>query len=271
MLCAACLLLPTRATAWGKAGHEIVGVIAEERLGPAARSMVRELVGDIPISDPKISDWADVVKDSRTRRWHYVDIPFSAEAYDPARDCPRGACAVAATVHFTALLEGYSDPSERAEALRWLVHLVADLHQPLHAGSTWDRGGNSFAVRIGRRKQPTNFHRVWDMEMLKPIIRSRSAVGAARELSARITVKEARDWSSELNPASWAIESSHEARAIHAELERQPTERTILQLPHDYVESEQLRASRALERAGVRLAALLDDIARRRARAAGGK
>jgi len=257
-------LAPSAPLAWGKGGHEVVAALAERRLGPAARSLVRELIGTVPISDPEIATWADAVRDARTGPWHYVNIPFSAESYEPGRDCPRGACAVAAIQRFSEVLAGGADLPERQEALRWIVHLVADLHQPLHAGDGWDRGGNDFPVRLGRRKQPTNFHRLWDADVVGAVLRHRDPPSVARELDSRISSRDAALWASDLDPASWAMESSREARALYQELGRRPADRTILRLPADYPERERRRALVAIEKAGVRLAALLDDVASRR-------
>ena len=81
-----------------------------------------------------------------------------------------------------------------------------------------------------------------------------------------ISAEEARTWASNLDAVSWATESSREARAIYAELRVRPTERGIIHLPHDYNRAEGRRVADALQRAGVRLAALLDRIARDRAR-----
>src|SRR5512140_2302238 len=151
----ALLLAPALARGWSGPGHQLVGAIAEERLTPEARAFVRAIAGDAPLSSAAIADWADQVKDRETRPWHYVNIPFSSGRYVPARDCPRGACAVAAILRAEATLR---DPRAgaiaRADALRWLVHLVADLHQPLHAGDGRDRGGNDLRVRLRDRRQP---------------------------------------------------------------------------------------------------------------------
>src|ERR1700694_2954906 len=91
--------------AWGGPGHVAVAAIAEDRLTPQARAMVREIAGAVPISSPEICTWAD----SEIER-------------------------------ATAELVRSVEPEGRLKALRWLVHAVGDLHQPLHAGDGWDRG-----------------------------------------------------------------------------------------------------------------------------------
>jgi hypothetical protein len=118
--------------------------------------MVPEIVGDVPLHAPEIAVWADRERDPKTRPWHYVNIPFAAGHYDAARDCPRGACAVAEIDRARDELLCPGSSLRRADALRWLVQLVADLHQPLHAGDGWDHGGNdlrpppSLRARVGQ-------------------------------------------------------------------------------------------------------------------------
>jgi hypothetical protein len=258
------LLAPAAARPWSARGHEVVAAIAEERLTPAAREMLRELVGDTPLSAPEIATWADALRDRKKRRWHFVNIPFSAEHYDARRDCPEEACSVAALDRAVAELSGRGSPMRRADALRWLVHLVGDLHQPLHAGDGWDRGGNDLRVRIGRRRQPSNLHRVWDDDVVKPLLRRETPLSAARALAAEISRADAERWAAELRPVAWAEESNRVARAIYVELGRRPQDETIARLPPGYAAAQRRRVESALQRAGVRLAALLDRIASRR-------
>lgn len=256
------VLAPTNTLAWGTAGHEVVAAIAEERLSPRARAMVREIVGDVPLHAPEIAAWADQLRDPRTRPWHYVNIPFASGRYDARRDCPGGACVVAQIERAREDLARTGSPLRRADALRWLVHLVADLHQPLHAGDGWDRGGNELRVRVGRRREPTNLHRVWDVDVVKRLLRRRGPLAIPAILGRRFTPTQLDTWAANLDPVSWAGESSREARAIYAELGVTPRTREIIALPQGYAEAESPRVEEALERAGVRLAAMLDQAAR---------
>ena len=138
---------------------------------------------------------------------------------------------------------------------------MADLHQPLHAGDGRDRGGNDLRVRLRNRRQPFNLHRIWDAEVVSPIVKQ-GPVRAARELLARVSPEEAAAWGRELDPAAWAEASNREARGIYAELGVTPGEREIVPLrPWDYEAAQRPRAEGALVRAGVRLAAILNAIA----------
>jgi hypothetical protein len=158
-------LVPVRVNAWGPSGHRIVALIAVRHLTPQARAGVQSLLGNTNLA--AVANFADFVRDLRpeTSRWHFADIPSNAAAFDPARDCRlipnRGDCAVAAIERFRAVLADTSAPqARRAEALKFLVHLVGDIHQPLHCGDPANLGGNTIAVKFFGRS--TNLHRLWD-------------------------------------------------------------------------------------------------------------
>jgi hypothetical protein len=263
-LALAAILLPASSSAWSGPGHRIVAAIAEERLGPAARRIVREVVGDRPLSDPEIAMWADAQRDERTRAWHYVNIPRDAERYDAGRDCPGAGCAVAALERAIAGLRDGDDSLRLADSLRWLVHLVADLHQPMHAGEARDRGGNDTWVRLGKRRQPISVHRLWDAEVVEPFVQGGDPVRAARALASAARPADAAAWAGDLSPSSWATGSHLLARALAAELERFPRDGRYVLLPTGYVDSQRARTGELLSKAGVRLAALLDRIAAER-------
>jgi hypothetical protein len=267
ILCLAALG-PARAGAWGQRGHEIAATIAEARVGPAAREMLRELVGATPLAD--LAMWADYQRDRETRPWHYVNIAGPG-GYDARRDCPDGSCVVARIEWAAAELTSAREPVARLRALRWLVHLVADVHQPLHASPFRDRGGNDLPVRIGKRRQPTDLHRVWDGDVVDAIAPRRSPADAARTISLGISPSDAAAWAAQLAPSSWADESAATVRTLYAELEHALEPRRIGALPRGYPAAQRAIAGRRLAQAGVRLAALLDRAAAERARSARGR
>lgn len=164
--------LPTLAYAWGPTGHRVVARIAENHMSPAARAAAVELVG--PAGLAPISTWADEIKsDPRytggvagrpdTRRWHYINLGGIGEFPESSGKSSVHDIRhlVDAIRHFESVLGDASRPkAERAEALKWLVHLYGDLHQPLHVGMAADKGGNTVDVEwFGER---SNLHRVWD-------------------------------------------------------------------------------------------------------------
>jgi nuclease S1 len=263
LLGAAVALCPAPARAWGALGHEVVAEIALERMGPEARALIKAAAGEIPLSDPAIATWADAHRTPRDGPWHYVNIPFGS-VYQPARDCKGGDCVVAAIERERLDLARAKDPEARLVALRWLVHLVGDIHQPLHAGSPLDRGGNDQRVRVGKRNEPTNLHHVWDDEVVEALARGRRPRELARALLAGATPVQLKGWADLKDAMAWADESSHEAQAIYADLGIKPQGREILALSKERLDAQGPRAGEALLRAGVRLAALLDAVAARR-------
>jgi hypothetical protein len=150
---------------WWDLGHREVARLAELRLTPRAREAVRDILGGQSMSDASV--WADNIKNYRhdADPLHYVNIPLRDTVYVPARHCPRGRCIIAAIEHDRRVL---ADPAasrgDRAEALRFLIHFLGDLHQPLHVGDNHDRGGNDRPVTL--LGHPTNLHKVWDGELI---------------------------------------------------------------------------------------------------------
>ena len=164
------------ARAWGEEGHSIIAEIAQRRLNDKAAARVAAILGK-GVSLASVSAWADDVRSARpeTYNWHFVDIPLAENSYVPARDCrptPRGDCVIAAIARLLATLkDAAATPTQSREALRYLVHFVADVHQPLHT-LLEDQGGNQFPVRLytdprRRGKQPTNLHAAWDVGLIR--------------------------------------------------------------------------------------------------------
>lgn len=274
---AACLLLalPRVALAWGPLAHEAVWIAARGMLGPDAARAVEALLP--PGAGPGLSWWADIYRGTPegedTARWHYVNIPLTAAGFDRKRDCaarpadralPGGACVVAA---IEAMAERVADPAlarpVRYQALAFLVHFVADLHQPLHATTNGDRGGNDVWVRQGGRT--LRLHALWDTPVVR-FIDPDSAALAWRIAAAAPQDPAQRRAMAAGTPAAWAEESRDVARdAIYLKLGggRLPppggnTEATPWVLPRDYVEAQREVVMLQLVRAAVRLAGALD-------------
>jgi len=204
------LLAPAPAFAWGAQGHEIISEIALRQMSPKARAQVARLLGSetMLIHD---ASWADEIRDQRPEasRWHYVDIPLGARSYDARRDCRDGDCVVAQIERDRRILaDRRARPAVRAEALRFLMHFIADVHQPLHAEDNDDRGGNAVRVTLGRQR--TNLHHVWDVDVVQTLGYD------ARDVAASITVSPAqrKAWCNG-NAADWANESHALARDIY--------------------------------------------------------
>ena len=171
------LAAPHASRAWGVLGHRAVARIAENHLTPAARQQVSKLLGQETM--PLVSTWADELRADpqfkETAPWHYLNVAtgldfaaFVAQLNDPALAAP-----AAPTNAYTALLQARRDlkdpkktTDEKRVALKFLIHLVGDVHQPLHVGHADDKGGNSIVVNW-RAKDDTNLHSLWDTAIME--------------------------------------------------------------------------------------------------------
>jgi hypothetical protein len=177
---------PMRAFAWDDKAHQIIGALAWMKLSPEAKRQVLYLLPaagkdpDGPLA--AVSTWADrqrvVYADQAS--WHFVNIPLSQSAYDPNRDCPNNNCIVFQLNEKKKVLESNKPRQERAEALMYIVHLVGDIHQPLHCTDNNDRGGNTVQVRF--RGNVTNLHKFWDYDMIEDMTSSSTVLEYARKL-----------------------------------------------------------------------------------------
>ena len=202
-------LVTGSALAYGPEGHLIAGRAAEPLLCERAAEEIRSLGGGDDLGE--LGLWADRIRgDERYRDaapWHYMNIddgiPLDAFEHPPEGDV------LWAIGHFSSRL-GDRDlaPDDRAEALRFLVHFVVDLHQPLHVGLARDRGGN--AVELEFRGEATNLHRLWDTDAIAWTDRS---VSAYTSVVARRAAEPAGP--AELDPDVWAGESLALRRAVY--------------------------------------------------------
>lgn len=249
-----CLLLlaVTPALGWGPQGHEVVALVAGQNLSGGARAEVARLLGG-PAMMVHDSNWADEIRDRRrdTSSWHYVDIPLGARGYEPRRDCRRGDCVVAQIEKDIGVLaDRRLGDAPRREALRFLIHFVADLHQPLHAGSNQDRGGNQVRVAIGRYR--ATLHRVWDGEVVEVLGHDSQAIAA--NIQRTLSPRERKTWAAGM-PRQWADEAHAIARdRIYPPLQG----RRDVQLPRDYAGRQVEITRMQLNKAGLRLALILN-------------
>jgi len=160
------------AHAWNGHGHRLVADLAEPQLVPSARAEVQRLLAlEGATSMAQVASWADEVRGTgdpigkRSARWHFVNMAEHGCAFDAARDCAGGDCVVAAIREQAAILADTGRPdAERLQALKFVIHLVGDVHQPMHAGYGHDRGGNHVQVNV--RGKGSNLHALWDGDLL---------------------------------------------------------------------------------------------------------
>jgi len=166
-----------------------------------------------------VSVWADELHGTRAARavWHYDDVPVcGSEA--KARYCPDGQCNSEQLKRLIGVLaDTRAAPRERNEALKWILHLVGDIHQPLHAATNADRGGNLVQVTLAgvRTRGRENLHRAWDNDLVKLALHARNRQQPPGDIDA--LALEARQLAGDAgqgSPDSWARESNNLARNV---------------------------------------------------------
>ena len=237
------------ARAWGSDGHKTIALITQAQLTPKARAEVDRLLAlESGATLASISTWADEHKNRATAPWHYVNFPRGSCTYDAQRDCPDGNCLIGA-IHRQAEILGSNAPAEkRLQALKYVVHLVGDVHQPLHAGYADDKGGNRYQVQFSGRG--TNLHSMWDSGLIKALNES-PVVLAARLSKERVKTSTGRT-TNKFDP----VQAAEESCRIVGKEGFYPG-RTV---NRDYVAKYQTILEEQLVIAGTRLASVLNQV-----------
>jgi S1/P1 Nuclease len=288
LLLAALLLIAGPAAAWGDLGHEVTALIAYRHLTPKSRDALNALLaGDADqLTAPDFASratWADKYRSTHreTAAWHFVDIEIDRPdlaaacfgfpplaAAQPASAGPAQDCIVNKINEFFAELKDPGTPSaERLLALKFLIHFIGDLHQPLHASDHADRGGNCIALSptLG---QDRNLHAFWDVGAVAAL--GNSATQIAAKLDADITKEELQAWTSG-SSRTWTMESFALARRdVYAIADGPGREQPTGDLPTcrspgsialstEYQSRAQQDAAIQLKKAGIRMAGLLNN------------
>ena len=245
------------AFAWGPEGHSLVARIAETQLTAAARARVSQILqpGETLAS---IASWADDVRRARpeTTNWHFVDIPIQQHHLDMARDCAKDDCVVGEIARLrTQLTDPATPPEQRREALMFLVHFIGDMHQPLHSSDNKDRGGNS--VRVIFFDRQSNLHSVWDSGLLGRMAPADQLFAIYSKEAARRKNKWAKG-----TVAQWAEQSHWAAQKVTYGRLPKAAEGTPVRLGSPYEKAANPVIREQIEKAGVRLAAVLNDLFR---------
>lgn len=218
------------AYAWSHLGHWLVGELAQPMLTPAAQAQVTALLqGEPNPTLAGVASWADELRGSdaelakKTSKWHYVDLDPERCDFKPVAACPDGNCVIAAIDAQRKILGDAAQPTEaRRDALKFLVHFIGDVHQPLHAGARQDAegnddaGGNKYQISLRTAiappsyvkrivpgaPTPTNLHTVWDYYELESAMLSPDKYAAKLKEGLAPIPPEALG-----SPADWAIES----------------------------------------------------------------
>jgi hypothetical protein len=245
------VIAPSSVLAWGPHGHRVVGRIAGNHLTDEARVAVTCLIG--PEGMDQVSTWGDDIRNDPNWQppaknpspWHYISIDDDETLETTARD-PNGDVLEAIERFAAVLRDPQATRPAKQEALRFVVHFVGDVHQPLHVGRRADRGGNSVEVTLfGAR---TNLHSVWDSGLIESEQLSFTELAAFID---RPTLEEVRTWQSS-TPAEWVRESKAARDRVYKIGDGK--------LGYQYAFDNMPLIKRRLLQGGVRLGGLLNSI-----------
>lgn len=244
-------VITSDALAWGQIGHRVTGAIAEKHLTEEARAAIEALLGVETLA--QASTWPDEMRSNpsdfwqkKSWRYHFTTIPDGKSYADV--EVPEGGDAYTAIQMFRKqLLDKNTSLEEKQLALRFIVHNIGDLHQPLHVGNGKDKGGND--VKVEFFWEESNLHRVWDSGLIDK--EQLSYTEMTEWLSAEITDKEVFAWH-QVDPLVWMEESQKLRMDIY------PEEGESLSWTYKYQHLPTVKLR--LKQAGVRIAHFLNDV-----------
>lgn len=244
------VVVTTSANAWGPIGHRVTGALAQPLLSPKAAKAVKAIIGTETLAEA--STWPDEMRSDPSvfwRRtaspWHYVTVP-EGKTYTEVGAPPQGDAYTALQDFAKTLRDPAASREDKQLALRFTVHLIGDLHQPLHVGNGTDRGGND--VKVTFMGEDTNLHSVWDGKLIEH--RQLSYTELTAFLVRRITPELRREWATP-DPLVWIGESAALCATIY------PPE-GLTALSWDYAYRSDPIVDLRLQQAGVRIAAYLN-------------
>lgn len=302
----ACLffvLLPTQGAAWNPPTHTATGLIAYRTLlqkpeGRAALSAIRPLLYSKSLERSGLwrelhgvtaadanemrfaltTGWADLIRNAdpahHRDRWHYINWPFQPEG-EPGivPKPPQSENILSALAHNERAFRSSAAPEQRAVALAWLLHLIGDLHQPLHTAQLFtreypegDRGGNEICIRVAPERETLNLHMLWDGSIMSGDD-TRAPAGIAAELRKKFPEIQTAELA-RAEPSAWAKESFELAKKYayqNGQLRGTPkaqrrdcgTVGNARVLPAGYLPKSKEIAERRIALAGYRMARLL--------------
>lgn len=234
---------------WGSTGHRTVGKIAESHLSKKAKNKINKLLQGQGLAF--VSTFGDEIKSDHAYdkfyNWHFVNFPFDSK-YEESKKDPKGDIVTGINYCIKVLKDTESSEKDKVFYLKFLVHLIGDLHQPLHVGRAEDKGGNDIKVKWHNKN--SNLHRVWDSEMINfwGMSYSELAFNAKPLSKAQVEAIEKGTL------MDWTYESQTLAKKVYASAEMDEK----LSYRYSYEHFEQVRTQ--LQKSGIRLAKVLNDI-----------
>lgn len=245
--------LPSQTNAWGLLGHRIIGQIAESHLTPSAKNEIAKILGieTIAIS----SNWADFIKSDTSMSylspWHYIDMDggLSSDNFQSYLKQDTATDAYTKLNFLIKELKNKSLPQDtKSVYLKLLIHIVGDVHQPLHIGHHDDEGGNK--IKVSWMNTPANLHQVWDYQLINYQQLSYTEYTDAINHTTKV---QRAEWQKQ--PISeWIYESYQIAQNIYDDIK--PDDKLSYRYNYKYIDI----LNQQLLKGGIRLAGLLNEI-----------
>lgn len=234
---------------WGPTGHRVVGEIAQDYLKPRTKRKLKKLLNKKSLAF--LSTYGDEIKsDKRYNKfytWHYVNMPLD-EDYNPAKASKKGNLVTGIEYCKKIIKDDNSSDEDKAFYLKMLIHLIGDLHQPMHVGLAEDRGGNDFKVQW--HYEDTNMHAVWDYKMLDRYDMSYQELAENADVLTKDEIKKLQEGTI----IDWVNEVHQLTREVYKSAEKGEN----LRYRYSYKYMNTVRTQ--LQKAGIRLAKVLNDL-----------
>lgn len=240
---------------WGYTGHRTIGQLAENHLTPAAKSAIKDLLGDTSIADA--CTWADDARRDpqfkATANWHFLNLPlglsfkdFKAMIDTIGDDNVYNALRKAEN----QLADKNTPKQQQVYALKFILHLVGDLHQPMHISRAEDKGGNT--IQLNYEGKGTNLHSLWDTKLLEH--ESADYKGLALKYD-NISAQDIKQW--QKDPlVQWLWESYQISSQLYAEVDAMGKQ----VIDDTYYQKYQPVVQKRIQQAAIRLAGVLNGI-----------
>lgn len=239
---------------WGFTGHRTIGEIAQRHLSPEAKIAVRNLLGHETMAEA--STWADEIRSDNpeTGSWHFINVPLGLNFTDfehQVESTTAGANVYKALLSAAhTLKDSKGSQRQKLEALKFIIHFVGDIHQPMHVSRAEDKGGNT--IQLGFEGEDTNLHALWDSELLN---REGLSYDKLADKFDHPTPAQVAKWQSD-PIIIWAWESYQISSILYGEVANDGSTK----LDRDYYDKHITIVEMRIEKAGIRLAGLLNKI-----------
>lgn len=240
---------------WGKTGHRTIGKLAANHLTPNAQAAVQDLLGNESLAD--VASWADEVRGQeeykKTGSWHFLNLPLglSYPEFQKAVTAMTDESVYSALMNTEKTLKDpHASKESKVVALKFVVHFVGDLHQPMHISRAEDKGGNT--IQLNYEDKGTNLHSLWDTKLLEHQGLTYEQLASKYD---NVPAKQIKQWQSD-PLMKWIWESYEISSQLYAEVDGMSSRK----IDDTYYQKHLPQIEVRIQQAGIRLAGVLNAI-----------